>query len=58
MPDPMLKMIARTADALIEAATWVSFTLAGMKYGPSRLEQLKRRRAEERLAAGQTCAPF
>jgi hypothetical protein len=49
MPDVMLKAIAKTADALIEGATWVSFTLAGMKYGPSRLEQLKRRRAKERL---------
>ena len=49
MLDHMRCAIVRNDDALAETATWVTFTFAGMKYGPSYLERLQKRCAAGRL---------
>jgi len=48
MYDAMLRNIARIHDITTEAFTWFAFTLSGVRYGPSHLEQLKKRRELER----------
>ncbi len=44
-------MLANFHNALTEAATWLAFTLSGVKYGPSHLQQLKDQRCREAQGA-------